>query len=258
MTDDPQTSVDTDDHLFADAHASGAGPVTNGGAATSADSVPADDAQASPDELEVDGAGGAEDAARDGAGDDDADVAPDGDDPADGADQGEPDTEDEPIDWEARAAADGRSRAELLEALATAEVERNDWLDQLRRKQAEFDNFRKRMARDAQRQRVVGQESVARSLLDVLDDFERTVAALETDEAARKGVELVRDKLLLALQGQGMVAMDAAGTPFDPNLHEAVQQVPGDGDAATVAEVLRAGWMMHDRVLRPAMVVVAQ
>lgn len=162
------------------------------------------------------------------------------------------------IDWEARADEDGRTRAELLEALMTTQVERDDWLDQLRRKQAEFDNFRKRMARDAQRQRQVGKEAVALALLDVLDDFDRTVAALEGDDASRKGVELVRDKLVVALGGQGLERMEAAGTPFDPNLHEAVQQVPGEGDEPVVAEVLRPGWTMHDRVLRPAMVVVAQ
>jgi molecular chaperone GrpE len=162
------------------------------------------------------------------------------------------------IDWEARAEEDGRTRAELLEALMTTQVERDDWLDQLRRKQAEFDNFRKRMARDAQRQRQVGKEAVALAVLDVLDDFDRTVAALEGDEASRKGVELVRDKLVVALGGQGLERMEAAGTPFDPNLHEAVQQVPGEGDEPIVAQVLRSGWTMHDRVLRPAMVVVAQ
>ena len=270
MTDDTTASVDTD-NLFPDAEASRAG------AARQSESDQGDRSTDTPTS-----AGGDADGARDSTRDTDADpgaAAPaDASDaagasdatstgpPATGAGPDEaqgndPDREvegDEPIDWEARADEDGRSRAELLEALTSAEVERNDWLDQLRRKQAEFDNFRKRMARDAQRQRVVGQEAVARSLLDVLDDFERTVAALEADEAARKGVELVRDKLLVALEGQGMVPMEAAGQAFDPNLHEAVQQVPGDDGNPTVAEVLRTGWMMHDRVLRPAMVVVAQ
>lgn len=167
-------------------------------------------------------------------------------------------SEDTPIDWEARAAEDHRSRAQLLEALVSAEVQGNAWLDQLRRKQAEFDNFRKRMARDAQRQREVGKEAIARSLLEVMDDFDRTVAALDADEATRKGVELVHDKLVTALQGQGLTRMEAAGTPFDPTLHEAVQQVPGEVGEPTVAEVYRTGWMMHDRVLRAAMVVVAQ
>lgn len=168
------------------------------------------------------------------------------------------DPADAPIDWEARAAEDDRTRAQLLEALMTAEVERDDFLDQLRRKQAEFDNFRKRMARDAQRQRQAGKEAVAQAMLDVLDDFDRTVAALEADDTSRKGIELVRDKLVLALKGQGLERMDAAGAPFDPNLHEAVQQVPGEDGEPTVSEVLRHGWTMHDRVLRPAMVVVAQ
>ncbi len=177
-----------------------------------------------------------------------------------GADPAEADPADAPIDWEARATDDGRTRAQLLEALMTAEVERDDFLDQLRRKQAEFDNFRKRMAKDAQRQRQAGKEAVAQAMLDVLDDFDRTVAALEADDASRKGIELVRDKLVLALKGQGLERMEAAGAPFDPNLHEAVQQVPSEdgGGEPTVSEVLRHGWTMHERVLRPAMVVVAQ
>ena len=184
-------------------------------------------------------------------------ASPEAADEAGRSDTDDPHPDEATIDWAARADEDGRSRAELLEALMTAQVERDDWLDQLRRKQAEFDNFRKRMARDAQRQRQVGKEAVALALLDVLDDFDRTVAALEGDEASRKGVELVRDKLVVALGGQGLQRMEAAGSPFDPNLHEAVQQVPGDGDEPTVDQVLRPGWTMHDRVLRPAMVVVA-
>lgn len=240
MTDDTTASVDTD-NLFTDAD----DPANQ---TRDTDALPASDDAADPSN-----AADATDAASNGPPPTGA-----GPDDAEGEDQERETDGDEPIDWEARADDDGRSRAELLEALTSAEVERNDWLDQLRRKQAEFDNFRKRMARDAQRQRVVGQEAVARSLLDVLDDFERTVIALEADEAARKGVELVRDKLLVALEGQGMVPMEATGQAFDPNLHEAVQQVPGDGGDPTVAEVLRTGWMMHDRVLRPAMVVVAQ
>lgn len=229
MTDSPNSSVESDsipDGLFTD------GPVTPDGHEHASGSA----GGSQPD------ADGAATSGRGGAGSD-----------------GTPDrSDDAAIDWAARAADDGRSRAELLEALVSAEVQGNGWLDQVRRKQAEFDNFRKRMARDAQRQRESGKEAVAQSLLEVMDDFDRTVAALDADEATRKGVELVRDKLVTALEGQGITRMEAAGTPFDPNLHEAVQQVPGEVDEPTVVEVYRPGWMMHDRVLRAAMVVVAQ
>lgn len=179
-------------------------------------------------------------------------------DDADADDADADDADDEAIDWEQVAADDDRTRAALLESLAAAEAERDERLDQLRRKQAEFDNYRKRMVRDARAQRVAGKEAMALALLDVLDDFERTIAALQADDGSRKGVELVRDKLVAALASQGLERIEADGAAFDPNLHEAVQQVPGEAHEPTVAEVLRTGWKMHDRVLRAAMVVVAQ
>lgn len=198
---------------------------------------------------------GDEDGARDGA---DALAAPAEDGPAAEDAVVEQTADDVAVDWEQAAADDDRTRAELLEALAAAEAERDDRLDQLRRKQAEFDNYRKRMVRDAQAQRLAGKEAMALALLDVLDDFERTIAALQADDGSRKGVELVRDKLVAAMASQGLERIEAEGAAFDPNLHEAVQQVPGEADEPTVAEVLRTGWKMHDRVLRAAMVVVAQ
>lgn len=260
MTNATNRPVEPDD-LFADAPASAerseppADRTPDVEADDSDSHLPHDGIEAAPrDDVEDPDGAGPGSAEGDPAGDD-AEAEPADDTEADPAGA---ETADAPIDWEARAEDDGRTPAQLLEALMTAEVERDDFLDQLRRKQAEFDNFRKRMARDAQRQRQVGKEAVAQAMLDVLDDFDRTVAALEADDASRKGIELVRDKLVLALKGQGLERMEAAGAPFDPTLHEAVQQVPGEDGEPTVSEVLRHGWTMHDRVLRPAMVVVAQ
>lgn len=168
------------------------------------------------------------------------------------------------VSLEERAAADPRSREELLAELLEAEARRDEYLDDVRRARAEFENYRKRMMRDGVAQRSAGKAEVATRLLDVLDDFDRTVDAAETseDESLRKGVELVYGKLIDVLRGIGLRRIDVTGVPFDPSLHEAVQQVAAEGDDApaepVVAEVLRPGYRLDDRVLRAAMVVVKQ
>jgi molecular chaperone GrpE len=109
---------------------------------------------------------------------------------------------------------------------------------------------------------VAGKGDVAASLLEVLDDLDRTLEAAEDsdDTTLAKGVSLVAEKLVRALQGHGLERIDATGTAFDPNVHEAVQQRPADEpvDEPTVAEVLRPGYRLGERTLRPAMVVVEQ
>ena len=153
--------------------------------------------------------------------------------------------------------------------VATAQRERDEYLDALRRKQAEFENFRKRMMRDGASQRISGHAEVAERMLDVLDDFDRTLEAADTDarsqgrtdvdDSVLKGVQLVHDKLVRVLEDFGLTRIDDAGT-FDPNRHEAVQQVEADEDLdePMVDRVLRPGYELGGRVLRPAMVVVRQ
>jgi len=173
------------------------------------------------------------------------------------------------VDIEARAEADPRSRAELLSELDQVEAQRDEYLDDLRRAHADFDNYRKRVARDGAVQREHGRTDVVGALLDVLDDLDRVVAAADgldaeaivgTDVAAvASGVRVVMEKAQRALAGLGVERVDEAGVPFDPTVHDAVQQVEGEGlTEATVHEVLRPGYRLPDRVLRPAMVVVAQ
>ncbi len=175
------------------------------------------------------------------------------------------DADDQP-DWEARAADDPRSRGELLAAVHEASASRDDYLDGLQRKQAEFENFRRRMQQQASQQRVAGHADVASRVLEVLDDFDRTLTSIATttaDDGVVKGVALVRDKLVAALREVGLERVDDTGQPFDPTRHEAVQQVPGEGIVGddgepVVAEVLRPGYVLGPRVLRAAMVAVAQ
>ena len=176
------------------------------------------------------------------------------------------------VDLEERAASDPRSRIEMLSDLETVEGQRDEYLDDLRRSHAEFENYRKRVARDGSVQREHGRTDVIAALLDVLDDLDRVVAAadgLDTDGlppaavAVASGVRVAAEKAQRALETFGVERVDAVGVPFDPTVHDAVQQVEGadadvDVDGPTVHAVLRPGYRQPDRILRPAMVVVAQ
>ena len=157
---------------------------------------------------------------------------------------------------------DPRSREELLVELAAAEARRDEFLDDLRRARAEFENFRKRTTREAAQQRELGKGDAVTALLEVLDDLDRTVEAANqsADDNVAKGVTLVADKLVRTLQGLGLERVDDTGVHFDPNHHEAVSQQPADepGDHPVVAQVFRPGYRLGERILRPAMVVVEQ
>lgn len=155
---------------------------------------------------------------------------------------------------------DPRSREELIVAAHEAERQRDEYLDDLRRARAEFENFRRRTGRESAAARDAGRGDVASALLDVLDDLDRTLDAAEgsPDETLAKGVSLVAEKLVHTLRGLGLARLEPTGDPFDPALHEAVQQLPADEptDAPVVESTLRPGYRLGDRVLRPAMVVV--
>ncbi|MTV26772.1 nucleotide exchange factor GrpE [Nitriliruptoraceae bacterium ZYF776] len=157
---------------------------------------------------------------------------------------------------------DPRSREELLAELTEASARRDEYLDDLRRARAEFENFRKRTTREAAGAREAGRADAVSALLEVLDDLDRTLEAADasSDEHLAKGVQLVAEKLVRSLQGQGLARIDEPGARFDPDVHEAVQQVPAEDpvDEPVVAQVLRPGYRLGDRVLRPAMVAVAQ
>jgi molecular chaperone GrpE len=157
---------------------------------------------------------------------------------------------------------DPRSQQELLAELGEAESRRDEYLDDLRRARAEFENFRKRTMREGGTQREAGRTDVVTSLLEVLDDLDRTLEAAEgsSDETLAKGVTLVADKLVRSLRAQGLERVAETGVAFDPNVHEAVQQRPSDEprEEPAVAEVLRPGYRLGERTLRPAMVVVEQ
>lgn len=137
--------------------------------------------------------------------------------------------------------------------------ERDELRDTLQRVQAEFENFRKRTMRDQTAQLERATERLVEQLLPVLDSFELAVLNVpegDLDDAAgklRKGVELVYAELLGVLEKAGLERIDAHGRAFDPEEHEAVMR-EGEGDVVT--EVMRTGYRLKGRVLRPAMVKV--
>jgi molecular chaperone GrpE len=143
----------------------------------------------------------------------------------------------------------------------TLQRERDDYYDRLLRKTAEFDNYRKRIERERREhadQAVVG---LLEELLLVVDDFDRalTVEARENASSYRKGVELIHAKLHDLLKKQGVKPIEALGTDFDPNLHQAVMHEPADGRRENeVIGELRKGYTLNDRLLRPSMVKVAK
>jgi molecular chaperone GrpE len=124
--------------------------------------------------------------------------------------------------------------------------------------QADFENYKKQMLRRQTEHLERANETLLESLLPVLDSFELALGALDAaDEQVRKGVELVYAELLGALEKAGLERIDAAGKPFDPNEHEAVLHEEGDGEPV-VTDIMRTGYRLKGRVLRPAMVKVAR
>jgi molecular chaperone GrpE len=138
--------------------------------------------------------------------------------------------------------------------------ERDDLLGTSQRLQADFENYRKRVLREQTALVERATEGLIERLLPVVDSFELAIANIggDTDvESLRKGVELVYAELLGVLERAGLEPINAQGEPFDPNVHEAVMQEDGPGEPR-VGDVLRSGWKLKGRVLRPAMVKVTR
>lgn len=139
--------------------------------------------------------------------------------------------------------------------------ERDDYKDRWLRKTAEFDNYRKRVERERREQADQAVVDLLLELLLVVDDFDRalTMDAGDGGSAYRKGVELIHTKLQDVLRKHGVRPLEAVGADFDPNVHQAVMQEPSEThrEGEVIGE-LRKGYMMGERLLRPAMVKVAK
>jgi molecular chaperone GrpE len=177
-----------------------------------------------------------------------------------------PDERFTPDDQHEVAVSEEEAAASELEAdlarLSQLQSERDEYLDTLRRVQAEFENYRKRVIKEQTALVDRATQGLVEQLLPVLDSFELALknfdaAGGQDTESVRKGVELVYAELLGVLEKAGLSRVEAEGKPFDPNVHEAVMQEQGDGEPV-VTDVLRTGYTLKGRVLRPAMVKVSR
>ncbi len=136
--------------------------------------------------------------------------------------------------------------------------ERDDLQDQLLRRRAEFDNYRKRVDRDRQQAGVDSVAAVLKALIPTIDNLDRALEA-PGSEGLRQGVELIRRELLALLESQGVVRHDPKGERFDPERHQALshEEAPGH-EEGTIVEVFGKGYTYKDRLLRPALVKVAK
>lgn len=143
-----------------------------------------------------------------------------------------------------------------------AEPTAEEWRDKYIRLQAEFDNFRKRTLREKMDLIQTGGSDVLKSMLTVLDDVLRAVDASEKSDdiaALREGERLVAQKFVDTLRQKGVVEIEAAGKDFDPDLHEAVARfAAGEDKSGKVIDVVQRGYMLGDKVLRFAKVVVGE
>jgi molecular chaperone GrpE len=188
--------------------------------------------------------------------------------------QDEQDEQDEAVPERADEATDeGDDDAEALEEIEAEEdaiaadldkarAEAESYLDDLRRLQADFDNYRKRTLREQTARAASASQALVTRLLPVLDNFELAVSSAEQSrdfDRMLKGVEMVFGELREVLEAEGLVRIEAEGKPFDPERHEAVIAVEEeDTEPGMVVDIVRAGYELRGKVLRPAMVKVAK
>lgn len=150
---------------------------------------------------------------------------------------------------------------EEADAFSALEADVLKWKELAMRTAADLDNYRKRAAREREESLRYANQSLLEDLLPILDNFEMGMQAAAQDKGSmiHIGMEMVRKQLNEFLAGNGVNEVPAEGKPFDPNLHEAVsQELAPDREDGTVLKVIRRGFTLRDRLLRPASVVVAR
>ncbi|MFW5853880.1 MAG: nucleotide exchange factor GrpE [Thermodesulfobacteriota bacterium] len=153
--------------------------------------------------------------------------------------------------------------ADLESRLEAAEQARQAEQDRYMRLYAEFDNYKKRTAREMSEFRKYATENLIKELIPVVDNLERAISSSGEDTRDKscilEGVEMTRKEILRVLEKYEVKPIDALGTPFDPNFHEAVGQEESETEAdnIVVRELLK-GYTMHDRLIRPTMVIVSK
>jgi molecular chaperone GrpE len=149
-------------------------------------------------------------------------------------------------------------QSDVDELVATA-AKRDEYLALAQRTQADFENYRKRMARESVLAQERGVAKLAKDLLPALDNLDRALEAAEEDDPLLEGIRMVRAELAGALGRVGIESFSPPGERFDPEQHEAMAQRPAEGfESGTVAEVYQVGYRLGGNVIRPARVVVAE
>ncbi len=149
--------------------------------------------------------------------------------------------------------------AELQKQLTEAQSQAAEYKDGWQRSAADFQNYRRRVDAEKAETYQLAVGSIIKRYLPVLDDMERAMESRPADLAWANGIELIYRKLQTILETEGIKRIEAEGQKFDPNFHEAISQEPAEGvESGTVLAVIRNGYMLGDRVIRPAMVRVAQ
>lgn len=164
-----------------------------------------------------------------------------------------------PAEQPAVEAAAPDSMPSLEETLRQAELKAAEHHDAWLRAKADAENIRRRAQEDIAKASKFAAEKFANAMLPVKDSLEAALATEnQTLESLREGVELTLKQLVAAFQSAGVTEENPAGTKFDPNRHQAIGMVEADAEPNSVVNVLQKGYLLHDRVLRPAMVMVAK
>jgi len=167
----------------------------------------------------------------------------------------EPVAETMPIDGEQAQAERDALKVQLTEAEAKASEYKDGWA----RSQAEFQNYRKRIERDNELTYSSMKSDIIKKVLPALDDLERALQNRPADDAWASGVELIARKFQTILENEGVKRIEAKGAAFDPNFHEAITHEPSEEiESEHIIDVVQNGYMMGERVIRPALVRVAQ
>lgn len=158
------------------------------------------------------------------------------------------------------AAPEGTAAAPEL-TLEQLVAERNDYMDKWARTRADLDNYRRRIQREMEEDRKYAALPLLKAILPGFDNLQRAIKAAESTRNAEElitGIALVTKQFEAALASQGVTTIPAVGLPFDPNVHEAITQAPSaDHPPMTVLQEVEQGIQLHDRVVRPAKVIVS-
>jgi molecular chaperone GrpE len=162
----------------------------------------------------------------------------------------------------AEAEVSGQVAAEvevLKKQVEEAEAKASGYKDSWMRSEAEFQNYRKRIERDHEVTRISMKSEIVKKVLPLLDDLERALQNRPADETWANGIELIARKFQTTLESEGVKKIEAEGREFDPNFHEAISNEPSDEvESGHVIAVVQNGYLLGERVIRPALVRVAQ